>query len=189
MEVAKLTASLLVPGALAALGVYIHRVTKRFEHLQWRSQKLIEKRLAVYDDLAPQLNDLLCYYTYVGGWRDLTPPSVIAMKRVVDKKIYLAAPLFSEEFFASCIEFQSLCFETYTGWGRDTCLRTLFERRREGWLKDWNPEWESCFSKEAVDPALVRKSHQRVMEAFSQDIGVHSSFVVPMSGSVPLNVR
>jgi hypothetical protein len=35
------------------LGIYIHRVTKRFEHLQWRSQKLVEKRLAVYDDLAP----------------------------------------------------------------------------------------------------------------------------------------
>src|SRR5256885_5580381 len=98
LEVAKLSASLLVPAALAALGIYIHRVTKQFEHLQWRSQKLVEKRLGVYDDLAPQLDDLLCYFTYVGCWRDLDPPDVVALKRVVDKKVYLAAPLFSVEF-------------------------------------------------------------------------------------------
>ena len=60
LEVAKLAAVLLMPVALAVFGVYIHRVTKRFEHLQWRSQKLIEKRLAIYDDLAPHFNDLLC---------------------------------------------------------------------------------------------------------------------------------
>ena len=174
LEIAKLTASLLVPCALAVFGVYVHRVTKKFEHLQWRSQKLTEKRLAIYDDLAPKFNDLLCYYTYVGNWRDVTPPDVIAMKRIIDKKIHLAAPLYSEEFFASCIEFQHLCFETYTGWGRDSCLRTPFERRKDAWLKEWNPEWESCFSKKAVDPAIVRKSHQRLMAAFSKDIGVHS---------------
>ena len=189
LEVAKLSASLLVPAALAALGIYIHRVTKQFEHLQWRSQKLVEKRLGVYDDLAPQLNDLLCYFTYVGCWRDLDPPDVVALKRVVDKKVYLAAPLFSEEFFAACMAFQNLCFETYTGWGCDACLRTRFERRRDSSRKDWNPEWEGCFSSEAAEPAAVRAAHQRVMEAFSEDIGVHASFVVPLSGRVPSNVR
>jgi hypothetical protein len=189
LEVAKLWASLLIPAALAGFGVYIHRVTKKFEHLQWRSQKLIEKRLTVYDDLAPLLNDLLCYFTYVGCWRDLDPPDVVALKRVVDKKIYLAAPMFSEEFFAACMEFQSLCFETYTGWGRDASLRTHFERRREGRIEDWRSEWENCFSMNAIEPSRIRIAHQRVMEAFSKDIGVHASFIIPPSGGVPLNVR
>lgn len=188
LEVAKLIASLLVPLALAVFGVYIHRVTKQFEHVQWRSQKLIEKRLAIYDDLAPQLNDLLCYFTYVGLWKELNPPEVVALKRVIDKKIYLAAPLFSENFFAACMAFQSLCFATYMGWGRDASLRTRFERRRDAMLKDWKVEWEECFSSEPVEPSQVRDAHRRVMEAFSRDIGVHGAFVVPSSGRIPSNV-
>jgi hypothetical protein len=187
LEIAKLLASLLVPVALAAVGVYIHRVTKRFEHLQWRSQKLIEKRLSVYDDLAPLLNELLCYFTYIGGWRDLDPPAVVALKRVVDKKIHLAAPLFSQDFFAACMEFQDLCFETYTGWGRDALLRTSFQRRREGRANDWRTEWDACFSAEIVDPESVRSAYRRVMEAFAADIGVHATSLVPLSGEPPAN--
>ncbi len=131
LEIAKLVAGLLTPAALAAFGVYIHRVTKRFEHLQWRSQKLIETQLKVYDDLAPQLNDLLCYFTYVGCWKELDPPAVVALKRAIDKKMFLAAPLFSESFFSACMEFQNLCFETYSGWGRDALLRAQFQRREQ----------------------------------------------------------
>lgn len=74
LEVAKIASSLLIPITIVALGIYVHRITKQFEHRQWRSQKLIEKRLAIYDDLAPQFNDLLCYFTYVGCWRDFDPP-------------------------------------------------------------------------------------------------------------------
>lgn len=188
LEVGKLLASLLVPAALAGLGVYIHRVTKRFEHVQWRSQKLIEKRLAIYDDLAPLLNDLLCYFTYVGSWKELNPPEAVALKRTIDKKIYLAAPLFSEEFFSSCMAFQELCFATYTGWGRDASLRTRFERRHEARPKDWDAEWETCFSGDPTEPSLVREAHRRVMEAFSRDIGVHGSFVIPSAGGIPSNI-
>ncbi|WP_077036777.1 hypothetical protein [Pelomonas sp. KK5] len=97
LEVAKLVASLLIPLTLAGVGVFVHRVTRQFEHLQWRSQKLIEKRIAIYDDLAPLFNDLLCYFTYVGRWKEMSPPDVVALKRVVDKKIYMAAPLFRRD--------------------------------------------------------------------------------------------
>jgi len=188
LEVAKLLASLLVPIALAAFGVYVHRITKRFEHLQWRSQKLVEKRLAIYESLAPQFNDLLCYFTYVGCWRDLDPPDVVALKRTVDKEVHLAAPLFSAEFFTACMRFQSLCFETYNGWGRDALLRTAFLRRRDARPGDWESEWEENFSSEATDPQVVRAAYQHVMEVFSKDIGVHATYLVPPSGSPPTNV-
>ena len=91
----KLLFQLLTPAAVAALGYYSTRVLKRFEHFQWRNQRLIEKRIAIYDSIAPDLNDLLCYFTYVGCWKELAPPDVVALKRSIDKKIYLAAPIFS----------------------------------------------------------------------------------------------
>ncbi|SFB41592.1 hypothetical protein SAMN04515620_1756 [Collimonas sp. OK607] len=106
LEIVKLLASVLTPIALAVFGIYVHHITKRFEHVQWRSQKLVEKRLSVYEDLAPLFNDLLCYFTYVGCWRDLNPPDVVTLKRTIDKKIHIAAPLFSPQFFASSMAFQ-----------------------------------------------------------------------------------
>lgn len=188
LEAAKLLASVLTPLALAALGIYVHRVTKRYEHGQWRSQKLVEKRLSVYEELAPDLNDLLCYFTYVGCWRDLDPPKVVGLKRSIDKQIYLAAPLFSENFFRACMAFQALCFETYNGWGQDALLRTAFKRRKES-RPDWKREWDACFSCEVADPNAVRAAYARLMAAFSQDIGVHPQAVVARSGVPPANTH
>jgi hypothetical protein len=189
LEIAKLAAGLLTPAALAGFGVYIHRVTKRFEHLQWRSQKLIEKRLAIYDDIAPHFNDLLCYFTYVGCWKELDPPAVLALKRTLDRKIHLAAPLLSESFFDVSLNFLSLCFETYAGWGRDALLRTHFERRQQARPSDLNVEWNECFSQSPSDPQAIRDKYGEVMRALAADIGVLPSFVVPHSGRVPANIR
>lgn len=188
LEVVKLTAGVLTPAALAIFGIYINRVTKRFEQRQWRSQKLTEKRLAVYDELAPLLNDLLCYFTYVGCWRDLDPPAAVGLKRVIDKKIHLAAPLFSPDFFSACMTFQNLCFETYTGWGRDAALRTQVMRRQQSRASNWNTEWDAFFSQNPSDPTEIRLAYQRIMQAFAEDIGVNSSFVVPSSGRIPSNI-
>lgn len=189
LEVAKLIAGALTPVAVAVFGIYIHRVTKRFEHLQWRSQKLVEKRLAVYDDLAPHFNDLMCYFTYVGCWKELDPPAVVALKRTMDKKIHLAAPMFSKNFFSHCMVFQNLCFETYTGWGRDALLRMQFERREQARSSDWKAEWNDCFGKTPSDPMKIRSAYADIMQIFAADIGVHESFVVPHSGRIPNNIR
>ena len=185
LEVTKL---ILVPVALAIIGVFIHRVTKRFEHAQWRSQKLIEKRIAIYDDIAPLLNDVLCYFTYVGSWRDISPPEVVALKRKIDKKIHLAAPLFTKRFFEACMHFQSLCFHTYTGWGQDARLRTQFQRRKES-NPDWKDEWDALFSDCHTDPETLRSAYTDVMAVMAQDIGVNDAFVIPPSGSPPLSRR
>jgi hypothetical protein len=189
LEIAKLAASLATPIVVAILGVYIHRVTKQFEHLQWRSQKLIEKRLAVYDDLAPMLNDLLCYFTYVGAWKELDPPTVVALKRKVDKKVHLAGPLFSPRFFEACMAFQNVCFEMYAGWGIDARLRSQFARRKDVWGAKWDIGSEELFSDETADPQTVRATYREVMEAFATDLGVVPAPSVPHSGRVPRNIR
>ena len=189
LEVAKLASAFLLPIALATFGIYVHRVTKKFEHLQWRSQKLIEKRLAVFDDLAADLNDLLCYFTYVGAWRDFDPPFIVSMKRKIDKKIYLASPLFSKEFFAACLEFQGLCYETYNGWGEDAKLRTQLQHRCEARGNNWKSEWSSCFSDSVPDANQIRDAYTKVMKILARDIGVNESFFIPESGRTPANVR
>lgn len=181
LEIAKLVGGLITPAVLAGLGIYIHRVTKRFEHMQWRTQKLIEKRLAVYDDLAPHFNDLLCYFTYVGCWKELSPMEVVSLKRKMDKKIYLAAPLFSYEFQKTCENFQNLCFETYGDWGTDARLKTDFSRRQQAQALEWMPEWNECFSDNVTDAVVIRTAYAEVMRRFSIDIGVHQSNTLELS--------
>ncbi|HEY8163689.1 MAG TPA: hypothetical protein VIF34_15680 [Methylocystis sp.] len=173
LEIAKLTVGIITPLTVAFLGILIHRATKRFEHAQWRNQKLIEKRLAIYDLLAPELNDLYCYFTYVGGWRDLDPPTVVALKRTVDKKIYLAAPLFSQEFFLAGMAFQDQCFETFNGWGTDARLKTKFQRRKEARRTDWRDEWDACFSDKISELDDIKSTYKQLMAAFARDIEVH----------------
>lgn len=48
----------------------------------------------------------------LGGWRDLDPDKVVELKRSIDERVYLTAPLFSEEFFDACMALQSACFAT-----------------------------------------------------------------------------
>src|SRR6266851_310090 len=98
LEVAKLGVSTLTSVVVVLIGLVISRRLKRLEYLQWTNQKVTEKRIAVFDELAPQLNDLYCYFTFLGGWKDLTPVEVVGRKRKMDRMVYVNAPLFSKEF-------------------------------------------------------------------------------------------
>lgn len=187
LEVVKLISTSLTPLVVAGVGVYIHRLTKRFEHLQWRNQKLVEKRLNIYDDLAPLLNENLCYFTYVGSWKEKTPSEVIASKRIIDQKIHLAAPLFSPCFFSACMNFQNLCFETYTGWGEDAKLKTQLNRRRDAFGAKWDQAWDLGFSDEVHDPRIVRQAYLEIMRCLSEEIGIYNGKPAP-PGMVPYNI-
>ena len=72
LEILKLVVGALTPLVLLFVGVWVNRIAKRVEAAQWANQKLVEKRIAIYDELAPILNDLYCYYKCVGNYKDFT---------------------------------------------------------------------------------------------------------------------
>src|SRR5258708_428295 len=123
LEVAKLIVSALTPFLLIIIGLWINRHLKSLDYLQWTNQKVTEKRIAVFEELAPKLNDLLCYFTFIGCWKELNPPDVIGRKRDMDRIVHVNAPLFSREFVKNYDAFISSCYKTYTGWGRDAKLK------------------------------------------------------------------
>src|SRR5438552_4634826 len=98
LEIVKLLVSGLTPIVVLIIGIWISRSLKRLEFLQWTNQKITEKRIAVFEELAPLLNDLLCYFTFVGCWKDLSPPELVKRKRLMDRIVNVNAPLFSKEF-------------------------------------------------------------------------------------------
>lgn len=188
LEIAKLIASVITPIVVSILGFLIYKSTRRIESRQWLNQKVVEKRLSSYEDLAPQLNDLLCYFTFIGRWKDPTPVAVVELKRTLDRRAYIAAPLFSPKFIKAYDEFMRCCFQTYTGWGSDAKLRTDPSRRREAFGRSWQPEWENCFSQDCGPPEIIRAKYQKMMSVFQSEFGVEFDSTVPI-GKPPINWR
>lgn len=191
LEITKLIISTLTPLIVLLIGWWINRSLKRFEHLQWTNQKVVEKRLSVFDELAPQLNDLLCYFTFIGCWKDLTPPEVIKLKRKIDRIVHINAPLFSEEFLNRYYDFVNLCYGTYAGWGKDAKLLTFSERRKAAAGASWEVQWNDCFAdkSDCSDPEAVNTAYGALMSCFSNELGVGFDPDRVPSGRVPANVR
>lgn len=189
LEIAKFILQVVTPLLILGLGIYVNKIIKKFEHFQWRNQKLIEKRLQIYDQIAPLLNDLLCYFTFIGSWKDVSPSQIVKLKRELDKKIYIAAPLFSPSFLSSCNHFMELCYETYTGWGQDAKLKTPYERRKKAKGSKWKSSWNNMFSDNPSDPTEIKKAYQDVMKIFSTELGLGIEREVFPTGGIPANIK
>jgi len=53
------------PVTVAVLGVIFARASRKIEQVQWANQTVVTRRLDVFDKLAPGLNQLLCFATFV----------------------------------------------------------------------------------------------------------------------------
>lgn len=189
LEIAKLIVSALTPVAVLVGGWWINRRLKKLEHSQWANQKLIEKRIEVFDQVAPLLNDLLCYFTYIGCWKDLSPPEVVDLKRRTDRLFYVNSPLFSIKLRKLYEQFTGLCFSTFNTWGQDAQLRTHSTRRLQAIGNGWQSDWDSYFSSEnAPELVEIRSAYVALSSRLAQELGVGDMTETPVS-PVPVNDR
>jgi hypothetical protein len=176
LDLVKTLAAVAVPVVVAVVGYRLNQRVKQWEASQWRNQELIKARLRYYDQLAPMVNDLMCYLLFVGRWKDLTPPEVIAIKRDADRLFFSVAPLFSDRTVSAYQTFMAACFDTHTGWGRDAKVRSGFVRRRDARPDSWDTTWQSWFSlpegQEITDEhqAEVRNGYDLLLSALAADI-------------------
>ena len=177
LEVVKLLVAVLTPVSVAVFGWFISRRLKQLEMVQWSNQKLIEKRLAIYDATAPLLNKLLCFYTWVGHWKDTSPDDVIKAKRELDQTVNIYRHLFEDDVYKAYQAFIHLLFETYTGAGLDAKIRSYVKGpdgdRTNHCAYKWESAWLQKFSDTEVAPkSEVRKQYYRLMVALRNSLGV-----------------
>jgi hypothetical protein len=190
LEVMKLLVSALTPIAVLGFGFWFNRQLKQFEHLQWAHQKVIEKRIKIYEENVPQLNDLLCYFSFVGCWKELTPPDVVKVKRTLDRTMHVNAPLFPEIVSELYQKFIGLCYQSYTGWGKDATLRTQFERRKAAAKDGWKPSWEAHFATDNYpDPNEVRAAYAALVKGLAIELGIGLQRPHAPTGRAPVNIR
>lgn len=144
LEVAKVIASFTTPILVLVLGIFINNSIKD-------SERSTSFRSKIYETIGKDLNDIYSYLTFVGSWKEITPPEIIAKKRAMDKAMYTYRPFFSEELFSTYEKFMSEAFAPYGAAGKDARIRSGIKTDdgdRTIHSVEWKPEWEERFTKE-----------------------------------------
>lgn len=161
---------------------------------QSRSHELLAARLDEYRRLVPDLNTLMCYVTFIGDWKSLTPAEVVALKRRLDKNFFCAAPLFSARVMTAYTKFIDCCFQTFNAWGEDARILTSAYRRRAAVLR-WSPDWDRLFAYDDRRPipgselAQVRSAYDELVATIVGDIDITRARAAYTTSAVVLNAH
>jgi hypothetical protein len=175
LQIATLTVEALTPVTVAGLGVLVARTSRRIEQVQWANQTVVTRRLDIFAQLAPGLNQLLCFATFVGGWKEIQPRQAIAIKRNLDEAMYANRVLFSGQLFTAYHQFMTTLFAMYATTDADAHLRAPIEsqwgnRRNMPW---WEDSMAALFS--TGDPASIddiQAAYNQLARRFRADLYV-----------------
>ena len=184
MEIAKLIVAGLTPLSVAVIGIFLTRSTRRFERSNWLNQKLVEKRIELLSDALPKLNDLFCYFSWVGSWAALSPVDVLQRKRDLDRLFHANRAFFTPVAFEAYGIFIDLLFVTYSEPGKSARLRTALAShngdRSEAYPKDWEEAWTEMFVNPSRPPLVVEKAYRDLVAKFGAEVGIeHPKAVSP----------
>ena len=174
--------AILTPIIMLILAFRFSRSMKRMSKKQWSNQKIVEKRLEIYDKMVPKLNDIYCFYCYIGNWNDITPMAVLRLKRELDKDMNIYASLFSENLSKKYMDFKQLCFVSMSGWEQDEKIKSYYELRQQNNL-DWDDGWIQYFDPNNVVEAIkLKEKYDELIESFKED------FITFQAGTPDLEV-
>ncbi len=175
LEVVKLVVGVLTPLLIAYFGYRLTRSTKTVQDAQWATRKLVDRRLDLYDKIAPDLNGLMCFFAMVGDFRSIDPPTAFRLKRELDATFHVNRFLISERFGKRYLDFVDGCFLHHVGSGRDALLRAnAAVQRLERGPSNWSEDWTDYFVPDPADvtsPSEVRRQYLVLMETFADEVG------------------
>jgi hypothetical protein len=159
-------AALATPIVLAGFGFVLSRRLNR-------NTELLKLRVEYYKVLAPDLNTLMCYMTFIGTWARHSPGEIVALKRTLDSNAYVAIPLFSDDVGKAFNAFMDACFEPFGGWGVDARIISGPYRRRAAWRRSgipWDDAWDAMFTKRDTD-AITGTELQHLRKLYDELLG------------------
>jgi hypothetical protein len=175
VQIVTLAVGALTPLTVAGLGVFIARASRRIEQVQWANQTVVTRRLEIFAQVAPGLNQLLCFATFVGGWKDIQPPQAIALKRKLDETMYANKVLFSDQLFAAYHQFMTTLFAMYATTDADAHLRAPIDskwgdRRNMPWWQDTMTGMFSTNSTVSLDD--IQAAYDQLAQRFRAELYV-----------------
>jgi hypothetical protein len=187
LEIAKLIVSIFTP---IGVGWFINRKLKKVDLEQWSNQKIIEKKLSLYDKLAPDLNKLYCFYMWRGDWNEISPKDVIDIKRQLDRSVHIYRHLLGKSFFIEYQAFYNLLFSPHGEDGearKDNKIISIIkgkdgDRKKDRRYKQWDCKWNDFFLKGKALDKYRKKYEQRKDEIHSQ----YDKLIVELTKSIGL---
>ena len=176
LEAVKIIAGVATPILVALIGFRLNKIMQSFSAAQWGNQKLIEKRLDIFDKVAPEINALYCYIRFIGAWKELTPEDILKIKRDLDKTFHVYSAIFSPRLMETYLIFIKTCFRMFVGPSKDALIRSVvvdsFGNDRRICNVDWRDEWTGMFTEESESYEVIKDSYNSLMHTFSVELGL-----------------
>jgi len=179
LDIIRLVVETLTPIIVLIFGIKIDKVLKKHEKILWTNQKILEKRLEIYDKVIFMLNDIHCFHCYIGNWKELSPFTIIEHKRNLDKIIYSYAPLFTDELINSYNDFMKGCYTMFTGWGEDAKINSSYIKRKKhnknwenGWINMFNYEGTKTDEDENNSIKIKKENYKLLMKSFKENLEI-----------------
>jgi hypothetical protein len=167
MEIFELIVKASTSIVLVIFGFLINRNMASHRSQLTLNVKLIEKRIKIYDEMSPELNDIHQFMTRVGNWKEISPKEILEKKRSVDKVFHKNRPYWSPEFITSYKAYISECFQTNNGTGEDAKIKA--DTVKYVSLDTWAEKFSAIFTGEKSDKNRIRKKYDDFNNAVSND--------------------
>ena len=170
LEVAKLGVAALTPIMTGLVGVFVLRMGTQLDASKHLHQQLLKKRLELFEEVAPKLNDIFCFYQAVGHWAELSPEEVIRRKRAIDRTIQVNRYLFRSEFWDAYQRFETSHFDLFAAVGQPARLRLDLKHIRERIGDAFKNEWAPFISSNSGDHEEQRQHYQALMHILGNEV-------------------
>jgi hypothetical protein len=155
-----------VTAAIAFLAVYFN---KRI-HI---NQELIKARIGIIGDYSNQLNQIFCFYTQVGDFKNLNPDAILSAKRQMEKLAHVNRSIFSEKFFNAHRDFMTSAFHEYSGAGISAKLRVNVKDIMRHFNDMENIGWnEKCEPTTRREEGIFLHHHQNLLNQMAKEMGL-----------------
>jgi hypothetical protein len=172
LEIIKLIVSAATPVIAGIIAWMVGSFGIQLERRKAINQELVKKRIQLYDQIGPLLNDIYVAFMFVGHVKDIKLSDVIQCKREADRIIYVNRPLISKSLFDRYDSFINLVFDHSIKYGEAAKLKLDRERGKREWRNDWQPDWETLISdKPPASSEAIRREYDELVGAFASDIG------------------
>ena len=170
LELAKVGVSALTPLVTGLVGVFIVRLGHRMEGAKQLHQELLKKRLDVYEEVAPQLNDIYCFFQAIGHWAELRPDDIIKRKRSVDRILQVHRFLFGPPMWTAYQTFELSHFDLYSRVGEAALMRLDMPYIRERLGDHFNTDWLPSVSSKVGDQAEQARNYKKLMDLLGEEV-------------------
>ena len=172
LKTAVIIIAVLGPVIIIFLTIRINRMKKHLISQYQSNQKLIEKRIEIFDQIGPKLNDMFSFFSYTGNWKELTPVDILRLKRELDMEINIKTALFSDELITKYTSFMTLCFVSHSGWEDEERIKSLYELRQLNNL-EWSREWIPLFdTNNVIEATTLKERYDKLMACFKKEMSL-----------------